>query len=265
MNKKAIRKELTKVRNQEDKFIYKASNSSSMIADKINNAVPDKILTKIEGAFGKAFNFMYVKGSKAINKTYSQDKMKESYEYDKKFAKAANNRLSLKSFQHKSARRGLFDGFIVTVTGLGLGFLGRALIDITAFISVTFRNMYQTCLCYGFDCDDFNEKILMLKMMETSLTTGEDVEILNHETDDLIEYIDGGGLLTDDDLDFHVKSASERLSKQIMYTRVIMMIPILGIVPGFLDIVYFYKVHKYIDMKYRKRFLMGQLGLTKME
>ena len=261
MNKKALRKELNKVRGQEDKFVFKAANSSSLVADKINGAVPDRILNKIEAAFGKAFNFMYVKGSKAINKTYSKDRMEEAYKEDKIFAKAVDNRLSVKSFQLKSRRRGLFDGFIVALTGLGLGFLGRALIDITAFISVTFRNMYQTCLCYGFDCEDFNEKILMLKMMEAALTTGEDAEILNEETDDLIDYIDNGGQLTDDDLDFQVKSVSERLSRQIMYTRVIMMIPIIGIVPGFLDIVFFWKVHRYIDMKYRKRFLLGQLGL----
>ena len=104
----------------------------------------------------------------------------------------------------------------------------------------------------------------MLKMMETALTTGEDAEMLDHETDDLIEYIDNGGVLTEDDMDFHIKSVSERLSRQIMYMKVLMMIPIFGAVPGFCDVIFYSKVHRYIDMKYRKRFLMSLIDLKKM-
>lgn len=260
MNKKAVRKELARVQKQEDKFIYRASESHSYMQEKINRIIPKKIYAKLDKAFGKAFNFIYSKGTKAIRKTYSEKKMKEGFEEDKRFAKAVNTGLGVKSFHAKSRRRGLLDGFIAGLAGIGLGIFGRGVWDIPIFVSITFRNMYETCLCYGFDSDDLSEKILMLKMMEAALTTGDEIEDINAETDAMIEAIDRGYAFDEQALEAQIESVSSKLSQQILYLKFLQIIPIVGGVIGFSDIIYLGKVHRYIDMKYRKRFLMMQEG-----
>lgn len=259
MNKKAIRKELTKVRKQEDKFIYSAVESRSLIADVILKRIPQKAYGKLRNAFGKAFNFIYVKGSVVINETYDKNKMRDKYEEDRRFAKVVDSRLSIKAFQHKSFLRSLLDGLIVLITGTVLGFLGISLPYIPLFVSITFRNMNQTCLCYGYDCDDVREKILLLKMMEVSLSTGEDAETGDSEMDDMIEYVSKGGAFAEDEIDRRIKAVSDRLADKTLYMRFIQTIPIIGTVFGFCDIFIFSKIHRYIDIKYRKRFLLEAL------
>lgn len=259
MNKNAIKKELYRVKKQEEKFLYRAaSNSGSYIQSVINRIIPKKLNNKLNGAFGKAFSLIFSKGRIVIKKTYSEQRMKSNFEEDKIFAAAADNSLSVKSFHRKAWRLGILDGCIAGGIGIGLGLLGRGLIDIPMFVSVAFRDIYLTALCYGFDYEKREEQYLMMKMMEAAISSGETAEILNEEVEELIRDIDCGRYIyTDGDIEYQMKNTSEELSNQILYLKFLQMIPVAGAVAGCADIVYLSKVHRYINIKYRKRFLLS--------
>ncbi len=260
MNKRALRKELKKVRKQEDKFVYRSVKSQSLLSDFVNRKMPAKIHNTLLAAFGKAFEIIYIKGSKLINKTYDKENMKKDYKADERFARAADTRLGIKSFHHKSFRRSILDGGIVTGAAFFMGLVGASLPDIPLFVSVAIRNMNQTCLCYGYDCENLNEKVLMVKMMGTALIAGDEAEAGNGETDDMIEFIEQGGMFTEEDLKAESKKASDRLSDRTLYMKFLMQIPIFGAIFGLCDFQFFSKIHRYVDMKYRERFLREALG-----
>lgn len=262
MNRNAIKKELQKVKKQEARFLYRASsNEGSYIQSLVNRIIPKKLNSKLNAAFGKAFSLIFSKGRIVIKKTYSEKRMKMTFEEDRRFAAAADNSLSVKSFHRKAWRLGVLDGSIAGLIGIGLGLLGRGLIDIPMFVSVAFRDIYLTALCYGFDYEKQEEQYLMMKMMEAAISSGETAEVLNEEVDELIQNIDSGMYTyCEGDIEEQMKHTSEELSNQILYLKFLQLVPIAGAVAGCSDIVYLNKVHRYINIKYRKRFLLAHAG-----
>ncbi len=257
MNTDAIKKELRKVKKQETRFVYRAvSNGGSYIQGVVNRIIPRKISNKLNAAFGKAFSLIFSKGRIVIKKTYSEKRMKKTFEEDRRFAAVADNRLSVKSFHRKAWRLGMLNGIIAGCIGMGLGLLGRGLIDIPVFVSVAFRDIYLTALCYGFDYEKQEEQYLMMKMMEAAISSGETAEILNEEVDVLINNIDDGIYkYQEGDIQTQMASASDELANQILYLKFLQLVPVAGAVAGCSDIVYLSKIHRYINIKYRKRFL----------
>lgn len=262
MNRNAIKKELQRAKKQEKRFLYRASsNEGSYIQGVVNRIIPQKLNSKLNAAFGKAFSLIFRKGRIVIKKTYSEKRMKMTFEEDRRFAAAADNRLSVKSFHRKAWRLGILDGAIAGSIGIGLGLLGRGLIDIPMFVSVAFRDIYLTALCYGFDYEKQEEQYLMMKMMEAAISSGETAEILNEEVDELINSIDSGiYTYREGDIEAQMQHTSEELSNQILYLKFLQLVPVAGAVAGCSDIVYLSKVHRYINIKYRKRFLMSNAG-----
>lgn len=262
MNRNAIKKELQKVKKQEARFLYRASsNEGSYIQSLVNRIIPKKLNSKLNAAFGKAFSLIFSKGRIVIKKTYSEKRMKMTFEEDRILAAAADNSLSVKSFHRKAWRLGVLDGSIAGLIGIGLGLLGRGLIDIPMFVSVAFRDIYLTALCYGFDYEKQEEQYLMMKMMGAAISSGETAEVLNEEVDELIQNIDRGMYTyCEGDIGEQMKHTSEELSNQILYLKFLQLVPIAGAVAGCSDIVYLSKVHRYINIKYRKRFLLAHAG-----
>ena len=126
---------------------------------------------------------------------------------------------------------------------------------------MAFRDIYLTALCYGFDYEKQEEQYLMMKMMGAAISSGETAEVLNEEVDELIQNIDSGMYTyCEGDIGEQMKHTSEELSNQILYLKFLQLVPIAGAVAGCSDIVYLSKVHRYINIKYRKRFLLAHAG-----
>ncbi len=261
MNKKALNKELAKTEKKERKIIYRAATAEDpFLQEKVNAKIPKKIKSKLDGAFQKAFSLIFSKGSKYIKKTYSEKKMQDQHEFDKRFAHAAGNALSIRSFQGTSRRKALIDGLMALGNGAGLGFLGRGIISIPMFVSIAFRNTYQTAACYGFPSESPKEQFLMLLMMEAALSTGEDAEEADDMVEETMELIDFQEFnIQDSFIQKEIESVSKALSDRILYLKALQVIPIFGGIIGLTDVHFFHKIHKYIDIKYRKRFLLNQV------
>lgn len=76
---------------------------------------------------------------------------------------------------HRSAKQSdLLNRAVTTVEGVGFGALGVGMPDIVLFLGTLLKGVYETALNYGFDYESQQEKMFILKMMQTALSTGED-------------------------------------------------------------------------------------------
>jgi len=133
--------------------------------------------------------------------------------------------------------------------------------DIVLFISTLLKGIYETALNYGFEYESRQEQILILKMMETAMSSGEVWAVKNAEVDEMLELetID----IMDDIFDAQMKATSSAFAVDMLLLKFIQGLPVVGIIGGAANPVYYHKVMKYVQLKYRKRYLLKQKGFLK--
>ena len=82
---------------------------------------------------------------------------------------------------------------VSTVEGVGLGILGIGLPDIVLFLSVILKGTYETALQYGFSYDTPEERMYILRLLETAMSKGEQWIACNMTVDNYffvsLEYV----------------------------------------------------------------------------
>ena len=84
------------------------------------------------------------------------------------------SRKELRKLHRQAKQADLINLAMTTVKGIGLGALGIGMPDIVLFLGTLLKGIYETALHYGFDYDSRQEQLLILKMMEASLSNGAD-------------------------------------------------------------------------------------------
>ena len=161
---------------------------------------------------------------------------------------------------HKSAKQSdLVNMAVTTVEGIGLGALGVGMPDIVLFMGTLLKGVYEAALSYGFEYESRQEQLLILKMMQTALSNGESWVQRNAEVDEMLELetVD----ITDDIFRQQVKDTSSAFAMDMLLLKFIQGLPVVGIIGGAANPVYYGKVMKYIQLKYRKRYLLKQKGI----
>ena len=72
------------------------------------------------------------------------------------------------------------------------------------------------------------------------------------EVDYFIQY---GTLPKDYDRKKQISKTAQVLSNELLYMKFLQGIPIVGAVGGFYDAIYMKRITKYVNLKYKKRFL----------
>lgn len=156
---------------------------------------------------------------------------------------------------HKSAKQSdLLNLAVTTVEGVGLGVLGVGLPDIVLFLRTLLKGVYETALNYGFDYESRQEQIIILKMIQTALSTGDGWVTRNAEVDDMLtmETVD----IADEDFNQQMKETASAFAMDMLLLKFIQGLPVEGIIGGAANPVYYSKVMKYVQMKYWKRYLL---------
>ena len=210
----ALRKELLAVEKQEKKIQQAALKARSAAwKEELENWIPEKVYTGLESAFCKGFGLVFNQGRVIIEKGYNKEKIQTEHAIRDSAVQAKGRRKELRKI-HKSARQSDFLNLTVTtVEGIGLGALGVGMPDIVLFLGTLLKGIYETALNYGFDYESKSEQILILKMMQTSLSTGEDWMTRNTEVDEMLILETIG--ITDED----IKQLSEQFN--IPYEKVV--------------------------------------------
>ena len=160
---------------------------------------------------------------------------------------------------HKSAKQAdLVNMAVTTVEGIGLGALGVGMPDIVLFLGNLLKGVYETALNYGFDYESRQEQMLILKMMQAALSNGESWVQWNAEVEEMLELETIG--ITDEMFKQQVKDTASAFAMDMLLLKFIQGLPVVGIIGGAANPVYYSKVMKYVQLKYRKRYLQKQKG-----
>jgi len=260
----ALTKELLAVEKQEKKMQQAALKAKPATwKTELESRIPEKVYAGLESAFCKGFGLVFDQGRAIIEKGYNKEDIQADHSIRDFAVQVKGGRKELKKM-HKSAKQSdLLNLAVTTVEGVGLGALGVGMPDIILFLGTLLKGVYETALNYGFDYESRQEQIFILKMMETALSTGEDWANRNTEVDEMLTLETVG--ITDEDFKRQMKDTASAFAVDMLLLKFIQGLPIVGVIGGAANPVYYSKVMKYVQMKYRKRYLLKQKGATTNE
>lgn len=255
----ALAKELLAVEKQEKKMEQAALKAKpSAWKTELESRIPEKVYTGLESAFCKGFGLVFDQGRAIIEKGYNKEEIQADHAIRDFAVQRKGGRKELKQM-HKSAKQADFVNLAVTtVEGVGLGALGVGMPDIVLFLGMLLKGVYETALNYGFEYESQQEKMFILKMMQTALSNSEEWANRNAEVDAMISLETVG--ITDEDFNCQLKETASAFAVDMLLLKFIQGLPVVGIVGGAANPVYYSKVMKYVQLKYRKRYLLKQKG-----
>ena len=258
--KATIQKELKNIEKQEEKLKKAAGrNGISSWKEELEKKVPKKVYDTLEKSFCKAFEIVFEKGTGVIEKSYNREEIEEDYQIQDYAVKLKGSKKELHTVKKSTKKANLKNQAVTTATGLGLGILGIGMPDIVMFVGVLLKGIYETALHYGMDYNVPEERFFILKMMETALAKGEKWEKLNSEIEEMIQ--NGIAILPEDCVVMkeQIEHTASAFAMDMLVLKFVQGIPIVGVIGGVGNSLYYQKIMQYVDMKYQKRYLLKLL------
>lgn len=219
----------------------------------LRGRIPDKTREKLEWAFGKAFAIVFTHGAGLIEKTYNSEKMGRR-RISRELAMLIDGNLS--AFDSASRASSTRNMLLTTIEGAGLGALGIGLPDIVLFVAMLLRGVYESALQYGFGYDKPEDKLLILTMLETAMLSGKDWV----ERDAAVELMaerPGENAPTDEAIKAQLQRTAAAFTTDLLVLKFVQGLPIVGILGGMGNPVYYRKVMSYVELKYQRRYIKG--------
>lgn len=252
-------KEWTALEKKEARYLMRRreEKTSSALQQKLEEKIPEKLEDTLNTAFIKAFDLVFEKGTGLIEKTYNKDQQKTDYQVREYAAGLKESRKTVKAFGRQSQGTRMKNLMISGVEGVGLGLLGIGLPDIPLFTAVILKSVYEIALSYGFEYESEKEQWFILKMIETALKKGEELERNNSL---LNAWIDQNGIgETVKGRKEQSKETAAALAEALLYMKFLQGIPVVGVAGGAADTVYLKKITDYAELKYKRRFLRKKI------
>ena len=252
-------KEWTALEKKEARYLMRRreEKTSSALQQKLEEKIPEKLEETLNTAVIKAFDLVFEKGTGLIEKTYNKDQQKTDYQVREYAAGLKESRKTVKAFGRQSQGTRMKNLMISGVEGVGLGLLGIGLPDIPLFTAVILKSVYEIALSYGFEYESEKEQWFILKMIETALKKGEELERNNSL---LNAWIDQNGIgETVKGRKEQSKETAAALAEALLYMKFLQGIPVVGVAGGAADTVYLKKITDYAELKYKRRFLRKKI------
>ena len=261
--KTPLEKEWEKLMKEERKFLLsRAEKKDSLLNQKLEQFVPDKLQETLDTAFAKAFGLIFDKGTGVIEKTYNKDEMEKRFQINQFASDLRKDSRSLKKFSKKARQSGNINVLVSGTAGIGMGVLGVGIPDIPVFLGMVLKSVYEIALNYGYRYDTPEEQYFILLLIETAVSHGRDLIERNQEVDD---YISSEKMPEPYNKDVQIKLTSAVLSKELLYMKFLQGVPVIGAVGGAYDVVYMKQITEYANLKYKRRFLRVRRGGTTSE
>lgn len=252
----AVEKELKKVEREEAKFIKNACKQKT--ADnwrvKLEKKIPDKTMTALQKAFSKAFYIVYEKGTGVIEKTYDAETLRKEFQINDYAMDVKGGKKEIRRIRSGAAGGNALNMAITTVEGVGLGVLGIGLPDIVIWVGMLLKGVYETALKYGYTYDSPVEKMFILQMIEIAMLSGTE-QIQKHEDLTVPSFACDRDDPDEKELKEQIEKTAHAFATEMLVTKAIQGIPIVGVIGGAANPVYYHKILKYVQLQYRKRYL----------
>lgn len=225
----------------------------------LESRIPGKVFSGLESAFCKGFAMVFEQGRTIIEKSYHKEAILADHAVRDYGLRTKGGRKELKQMDRSVRQADLVNMAATTVEGVGLGALGIGMPDIVLFLALLLKGVYETALHYGYDYESPQERMLILKMMAAALSSGEDWVHRNEDVDGMLEYETVG--ITEEDLAEQMKITASAFAVDMLLLKFIQGLPVVGIVGGAANPVYYRKVMRYVQLKYQKRYLWKQMEI----
>lgn len=256
----ALQKELEQLEKRERRLERSAGKQEPPEWKKaLETKVPEKVRVNLEKAFCKAFSVVFQHGNTLIEKTYDKEELQKDHEIQAYAVELKGNRRELRRMRKAAGAADLRNMALATVEGAGLGLLGIGLPDIVIFIGMLMKGVYEAALHYGFDYDSPQERLFILKMMEASLSRGEERIRADREVDAMCAAIpepeEAKSLLK-----AQMDRTAEVFAMDMLLLKFIQGLPVVGLLGGAGNPVYYRRIMKYVQIRYHKRYLLGMIA-----
>ena len=253
---KTINREFAAVQRQEDKLMKTAVKAKVPgWKPALEQKVPAKVYEGLNSAFCKAFSLVFQYGRKILEMTFKKKNLSDNHAIRNAAFQIRGSRKDMKQM-HKSAKRSSqLNIVLTTVEGIGLGALGVGMPDIVLFLTTVLRGVYETALHYGFDYESRFEQMLILKMMAASLSTGEDWFRRNKEVNDWLLKSEED--ISEEEFQTQIRATSNVFAVDMLLLKFIQGMPVVGVLGGAANPLYYNKVMRYVQVKYKKRYLLN--------
>lgn len=253
---KTLNKEFRALQHKEDKLMAAALKARQPGWKKALEAkVPEKVYAGLNSAFAKGFSLVFQHGRKVIELTYKKEKAAQNYAARNEGFRSSGNRKEVMQIHKSAGKSNKVNLVMTTVEGIGLGALGIGMPDIVLFLSTVLRGVYETALHYGFGYESRFEQMLILKMMAASLSAGEDWFHRNKEVNDWI--LAGEKWVSDADFQAQIQDTAAVFAVNMLLLKFIQGLPVVGLLGGAANPLYYHKIMQYTQLKYKRRYLLN--------
>lgn len=259
----ALEKEWKRLLEKEEKMLFSAENKKETKLDskikemkgRIEEKIPEKLEATLEAAFYKAFLLIFEKGTGVIEKTFKGEELQLEFQVNDFRVDKKPTKRSLRKLEAAGKKSKLLNSAVTTMEGIGLGVLGVGIPDIPVFLSMLLKGMYETAANYGYDYNQKEEQILILRMIAAGLAEGAEKRV----ADGLVEEWLGFAATTEAlSFEEEVKRAAEALSDAMLMAKFIQGLPVIGAAGGISNPAVYEKVSQYASLKYKKRYLAAK-------
>ena len=247
-----VANELKRINRREEDLRRQAHKETPKWKTELKEKVPEKVYASLRIVFRKAFEIIFEKGTGIIEKTYKKDELSKDYQM-RDFSIALNSRKDYFWLNARSDLNSLTTLLASAAEGVGLGALGIGMPDIILFTSIVLRGCYETALRYGFTYDTPEEKYFILAILECSLLKGEAWDACNERVNAMIH---SPHIPTEAEMKAQMQHTADAFAVDMLVSKFIQGIPVVGVVGGLTNPIYYRKIQFYVRLKYQKRFLM---------
>lgn len=261
---KQLEKEEEKLRKQAEKY------QGAKWKETLEQKIPPKVFQNLKKAFVKAFELIFEKGNALIEKTYQKEELKKDFQIQDYAFELKGKRKELKKMHTAAAKRNFRNLTLSTVEGAGLGLLGIGLPDIVMFIGMILKGTYETALHYGFSYDTDAERLFILNVLEASVSRGSAWDNCNAKVDEMLAipcdmWITSDENISKQQLAEQVIKTGDAFAVDMLVAKFIQGLPVVGIVGGLSNPVYYQRIMRYVQLKYRKRYLFSKREVEENE
>lgn len=249
-------KEWAAVLRQEQRYLNRYTQyKQPMLNRLLEGKVPPKLRDTLDGAFVKAFTLVFEKGTPLLERTFSPEEVAKRYQENQFSADLRRDRRSLRAFSRRAGRSGAINLTLSGVEGIALGALGVGIPDIPVFTGMVLRSLYETAGHFGFPYDTPEERYFQLLLIRGAMSWGDELLSCSKQLDD---FLIAPTLPPDYDPQSSIRAAAQGLSQQLLYTKFLQGIPVVGVAGGAWDAVCLNRIQQFARLKYQRRLLLRQ-------
>ena len=251
-----LARELAAIERREAALERRAARDARGWQSALERRIPQKAADGVRAAFAKAFALLFERGSGWIERGCHPDELIALYSARDSAVDARGGRAQLRRLCSGARRANAANTALTALEGLALGALGIGLPDIIIFLGMLLRGIYTTAMSYGFDCSSPAERLLALKIMRCSVTGGEERRSLSREIDSM--------LLSprepdETELRAQIELTASAFASELLAIKFLQGLPIIGVIGGAANPLYYRRVTACAELKYKKRYLMGKI------